>query len=104
MGLVAEYLQWVVAVVDQLFKQNGLPTPHEMQQAPLDKIRDIIGADAVLYPEIREWGTSYQLINSQTSVVVQLRLVMLWPTAKTTCSRFLPQSTRTSTFCSGYMA
>lgn len=37
-----------VAVVDQFMKENGLPTAGEMHQVPLDKIRDIIGADAVL--------------------------------------------------------
>ncbi len=37
-----------VAVVDELLRQNGMQTPGEMHTVPLDKVREIIGADASL--------------------------------------------------------
>ena len=69
------YYVFPVAVVDQLFKENGMPTPGEMHQAPLNKIREIIGADAVLYITIKKYGSSYQVINSATVVDAEARLV-----------------------------
>ena len=56
-------------------KENGVPTAGEMHQAPLDKIRDIFGADAVLYVTLKQYGTKYQVINSATIVTVKARLV-----------------------------
>jgi hypothetical protein len=69
------YYVFPVGVVDQLFKENGMPTSGEMHQAPLNKIREIIGADAVLYITIKEYGSSYQVINSATTVRAEARLV-----------------------------
>ena len=69
------YYVYPVVVVDQFMKENGLPTAGEMHQAPLDKIRDIFGADAVLYVTLKQYGTKYQVINSATIVTVQAKLV-----------------------------
>lgn len=69
------YYVFPVVVVDQFMKENGLPTAGEMHQAPLDKIRDIFGADAVLYVTLKQYGTKYQVINSATIVTVQAKLV-----------------------------
>jgi hypothetical protein len=69
------YYVFPVALVDQLLKENGMPTPGEMVQAPLDKIREIIGADAVLYITIKQYGTRFQLLASTTVVVADARLV-----------------------------
>ena len=69
------YYVYPVVVVDQFMKENGMPTSGEMHQAPLDKIRDIIGADAVLYVTLKQYGTKYQVINSATIVTVQAKLV-----------------------------
>lgn len=69
------YYVFPVAEVDQLMRQNGMPGPGEMAQAPLDKLRQIIGADAVLYVELKQYGTKYQLINSTTVVAADGKLV-----------------------------
>jgi hypothetical protein len=69
------YYVFPVAVVEQMMRENGLPTPWEMHQVELAKFAEVFGADAVLYPTIEEWGTSYQLINSQSRVAVRYRLV-----------------------------
>jgi hypothetical protein len=69
------YYVFPVAVIDQFFKENGLPTAYEMQQIPLDKIQEIIGADAVLYTKVKQYGTKYQIISSTTVVEVEAKLV-----------------------------
>lgn len=69
------YYVFPVVVVDQLFKDNGMPTSGEMVQAPLHKIREIIGADAVLYITLRQYGTRYRLISSTTVVTAGASLV-----------------------------
>jgi hypothetical protein len=53
-----------VAVIDQFLKENGLPTPAEMNGIPLEKIREHTGADAVLYVEIEEFGQKYLVLSS----------------------------------------
>lgn len=69
------YYVFPVAVVDTLFKENGLPTPAEMNNIPLDKIHSAIGADAVLYVHINQWGQKFQLLSSVTIVDSTVRLV-----------------------------
>jgi hypothetical protein len=69
------YYVFPVAVVDQLLKQNGMPTPGEMHQVPLDKLRAITGADAVLYPVLHAYGSKYVVFSSTTTVDVSVRLV-----------------------------
>ena len=69
------YYVFPVAVIDHFLKENGLPMPEEMHQIPLKKIDEIIGADAVLYIVIEEYGTDYQILSSNTTVSVNARLV-----------------------------
>ena len=69
------YYVFPVAVIDRFLKENGLPTPVEMNSIPLDKIAEHIGADAVLYVSIEDWGQKYQLVSSTTVVHSTLRLV-----------------------------
>jgi hypothetical protein len=69
------YYVFPVAVIDHFLKENGLPTPAEMNTIPLDKIREHIGADAVLYVSIEEWGQKYQVISSKAVVRSTLKLV-----------------------------
>jgi hypothetical protein len=69
------YYVFPVALVDQLLKENGMPTPGEMVQVPLDKVREIVGADAILYIILKQYGTRFQLLASTTVVVADARLV-----------------------------
>ena len=69
------YYVFPVAVIDLFMKENGLPTPAEMNSVPLKKIEEIIDPDAVLYTEILDWGQKYQVISSKTIVHAKLRLV-----------------------------
>lgn len=69
------YYVFPVAMVDRMFKENGLPTSVEMNQIPLEKIRDIIGADAVLYARIEQWGQKYNVLSSNAITEANLTLV-----------------------------
>ena len=69
------YYVFPVGVIDQVMKENGLPTAGEMHAVPLDKIHEVIGADAVLYCVITQYGSKYQVISSTTVVTVEAKLV-----------------------------
>lgn len=69
------YYVFPVAVIDQFLKENGLPTPAEMNSVPLDKLTQHIPADAVLYVTIDDWGQQYQVISSVATVSSQWKLV-----------------------------
>jgi hypothetical protein len=69
------YYVFPVAVIDQMMKENGLPTAGEMHQVPLKKIHEIIGADAVLYVTLKQYGSKYQVVSSTTVVAAESKLV-----------------------------
>lgn len=69
------YYVFPVAVIDNFLKENGLPTPAEMNSIPLDKIREHFGADAVMYVTIKDWGQKYNVLSSNTVVQAHLSLV-----------------------------
>ncbi len=69
------YYVFPVAVVDAMMKENGLPTPGEMHQVSLKKLDEIFGADAVMYLTVKQWGTSYMVVDAATIVTVDARLV-----------------------------
>lgn len=69
------YYVYPVSVTDHFMKDNGMPTAGEMHQVSLDKVREIIGADAVLYLTLKEYGSKYEVLASETRVVVQGKLV-----------------------------
>src|SRR5262245_58283091 len=69
------YYVFPVAVIDQFMKDNGLPTPGEMQEAPLAKIVEVTGADAVLLLTLRQYGSQYHVVDSTTTVEVLAKLV-----------------------------
>lgn len=48
-----------------------------MHEVPLPKLREIFGADAALYMDIKQYGTSYSLITSESRVTAEARLVDL---------------------------
>ncbi len=75
--LLAErgYYVLPVAVVDAVLKDNGLPLPPEMHQVSLEKLMDVFDPDAVLYVKIKKWTTTYLVINTTTTVVLDYRLV-----------------------------
>jgi len=69
------YYVFPVAVVDQFLKENGMPSAGEMHQVPLNKVMEVVGADAVLFITLKRYGTKYEVVNSATVVEVHARLV-----------------------------
>jgi hypothetical protein len=68
------YYVFPIAMADHYMKQNGLPTPGEMHQVSPRKLGQVFGADAVLYITIKEWTTTYVLLDSTTKVTLDYRL------------------------------
>lgn len=73
----AGYYVFPVAVVDETFKQNGLATARDIHDISPAKLREIFGADAALYVDIKSYGVSYTIINSDVTVSAEARLVDL---------------------------
>ena len=71
----AGYYVFPVAVVEETFKQNGMINAGDIQAVPPAKLHEIFGADAVLYLDITEYGTSYQVIASDTRVTASAKLL-----------------------------
>ncbi|MDD2762525.1 MAG: DUF799 family lipoprotein [Opitutaceae bacterium] len=69
------YYVMPVAVVDQYMKENGLSVPAEMHQAPMAKLHEVFGADAVLYITVTQYGSKYQVFASNVVVAAKARLV-----------------------------
>ena len=69
------YYVFPVSLVDETFKQNGMTTPSDIHQIPISKLREIFGADAALYINVKQYGSSYTVIMSETRVTAEGRLV-----------------------------
>src|SRR5215204_4321451 len=69
------YYVFPVAVVDQYLKENGLPTAGEMHEISLTRVREVTGADSVLFITLEQYGSKYQLINTKVTVQAKARLV-----------------------------
>ncbi|MDR2092077.1 MAG: DUF799 domain-containing protein [Azoarcus sp.] len=66
-----------VTLSEETFKQNGVTVADEAQALPLDKLREIFGADAALYISIDRFGVSYRLLDSVVEASASARLVDL---------------------------
>jgi hypothetical protein len=73
----AGYYVMPVTMVDETFKQNGLTVPNDIHQVSTAKLREIFGADAAVYLHVKEYGTKYFLIGSDTRVTVEGKIVDL---------------------------
>jgi len=66
-----------VSLVDETLKSNGMHTPDDAQQIPAAKLREIFGADAGLYVKVSRYGSVYKVLNSETAVTLEAKLVDL---------------------------
>ncbi|WP_298041215.1 DUF799 domain-containing protein [uncultured Campylobacter sp.] len=73
----AGYYVFSPALVHETFKNNGIYEASEIQNISMHKLRQIFGADAVLYMDVVKYGTSYMLLNSVSVVAVNAKLVDL---------------------------
>jgi hypothetical protein len=73
----AGYYVLPVALVDETFQQNGVQTAYEAQAIAPARLRAFFGADAAVYLKITQYGTSYQVLASDTRVTAEARIVDL---------------------------
>jgi len=66
-----------VSLVDETLKENGVAQAQDAHALPTAKLREIFGADAALYITMTQYGTVYQVLDSNTTVSAQARLVDL---------------------------
>ena len=78
----AGYYVLPVTLVDETLRQNGVTSANDVQEIPLQKLREYFGADAAVYMKMRKYGTGYAVISSETLVearIVDLRTgELLW--------------------------
>lgn len=86
------YYVYPVTLVAETFKENGLTSPADIHGLPIVKLREIFGADAALYINVKQYGSSYVVISSETRVTAEAKLVdlrsgkMLWSGVATASS------------------
>ncbi len=73
----AGYYVFPVSMVDETFRRNGMTTPYDIQQVSSAKLREIFGADAAVYLRVKEYGTKYLVVGSDTRVTLEGRIVDL---------------------------
>ncbi|OTA17037.1 lipoprotein [Xenorhabdus vietnamensis] len=71
------YYVYPIAAVEETFRQNGVTEAQDIHNISYKKLHDIFGADSALYLNITQYGTQYQIINSDTRVSATARLVDL---------------------------
>ncbi len=69
------YYVFSPSLVSETFKNNGLTVPNEIHAVSLHKLDEVFGADAVLYIEIKEYGSSYKILSSDITVSLNAKLV-----------------------------
>lgn len=73
----AGYYVLPVTLVDETFRQNGVNTANDAADIPYPKLREVFGADAAVYIKVKQYGTSYSVLDSETRVGVEGRIVDL---------------------------
>lgn len=73
----AGYYVLPVTLVDETLRGNGIQTATDAQAIPHTKLRDVFGADAAVYLKVTRYGTSYKVVDSETRVDVQARIIDL---------------------------
>ena len=73
----AGYYVLPVSLVTETFRNNGMQMPGEMHQAPVQKLKEIFGADAALYIKVTRYGNTYAILNSVAIVSAEARLINL---------------------------
>ena len=73
----AGYYVMPITLVDETFKQNGLTGASDIHEVSTQKLREFFGADAAVYLRVKQYGTSYAVVSSDTVVSVEARIVDL---------------------------
>lgn len=73
----AGYYVLPVSLVDETLRTNGITTPADAHQIDAAKLRQIFGADAALYVDVKQYGSVYKVLSSETIVEMHAKLVDL---------------------------
>ena len=73
----AGYYVLPVTAVNETFKNNGISEANEIHNISTAKLKEIFGADAVLYLNVNKYGSSYKVVRSDTTVSIDAKLVDL---------------------------
>lgn len=73
----AGYYVLPVTLVDETLKQNGVFNASDAQAISAAKLHEVFGADAAVYIKVTRYGTSFQVLASETRVEAEGRLVDL---------------------------
>ena len=71
------YYVFPVNLVQESFRENGLTMPQDIQDVSAQKLREIFGADAAVYIKVKQYGTKYNIVASESRVTVEGRIVDL---------------------------
>lgn len=71
------YYVFPVVLVDDIFQQNGVMNGQDIRAVNSATVHKIFGADAIMYLDVEEYGSSYRVFDSQTKVVISGKLVDL---------------------------
>lgn len=73
----AGYYVLPVTLVDETLRQNGVTVAEDAHSIPVEKLREVFGADAAVYIRIKQYGTKYAVVASDTRVELEARIVDL---------------------------
>lgn len=71
------YYVFPAALVQESFRDNGLTMPQDIQDVSTRKLQEIFGADAAVYIRVKQYGTKYNIVASESRVTVEGRIVDL---------------------------
>jgi len=69
------YYVFPVHLVDSFFKSENLSDTELIRNIPASKLKEIFGADAILYVDINAWDTGYTVFSSNVDVGLSFSLV-----------------------------
>lgn len=69
------YYVFPVHLVDSFFKSENLSDAEVIRNIPVKKLKEIFGADAILYVDINAWDTGYTVFSSNVDVGLSFSLV-----------------------------
>jgi hypothetical protein len=69
------YYVFPVHLVDAFLKSENMIDPETVRQIPVSKLKEVFGADAVLYVDINAWDTGYNVFVSHVDVGLTFSLI-----------------------------
>jgi len=66
-----------VTLMEETLRSNGIQTASDAHQIEFDKLRKIFGADTAVYVKVKNYGSVYKVVNSETTVTLQAKVVDL---------------------------